>query len=117
MSLATSVLSEQQLSIYDELKGIERDFWRFDRANPQIYRKLVSLARQVKGAGHNRYSIDALFHRLRWHHDVELRSQKGKFKLNDHFTSHYARLIMSREADLIDFFEVRENRGKSEGKA
>jgi hypothetical protein len=105
-------LSGEQLDlIYSGLRNIEQDFWRFDRENPSVYRKLVNLARSAKAAGFEQYSMDAIFHRLRWHHNIERKSAEP-FKLNDHFTSFYARLIMQREPDLCDFFEIREQRSK-----
>lgn len=105
-------LSGQQLElIYSGLRDIEQDFWRFDRENPKVYRMIVNLARTVKAAGYTHYSMDAIFHRLRWHYNIEHKS-KEPFVLNDHFTSHYSRLVMSREPDLSDFFEIRKQRSK-----
>ena len=37
----------------------------------------------------------------------EVASKPTEFKLNNDFTSRYARLIMQQEPDLEDFFEVR----------
>lgn len=106
-------LSSEQLDLIYSAKDrtIDEDFARFHRENPRIYRRLVDLARQVKGAGHTHCSIDFLYHRLRWYHIVELKS-KEPFKLNDHYTSRYARAIMRFEPDLCDFFQVRKLRSK-----
>jgi hypothetical protein len=81
-------------------------FERFATANPQIYRELVKLARKTKAAGFSRYSIDSLFHVLRFQNDLRTKSDDG-FKLNNSLTSRYSRLIMEREPDLADFFETR----------
>lgn len=86
---------------------IQREFEEFHRANPHVYELLCKYARQVKDAGRSRYSMDAIFHRIRWHVRIELR-KADPFKLNDHYTSRYARLVMEREPDLKDFFETRE---------
>ena len=106
-------LSAEQLElIYEQRqRTIDERFADFHRKNPHIYRKLVNLAREVKGAGHDHCSIDFLFHRLRWHYRIELKD-KSPFKLDDHFTSRYARAIMMCEPDLSDFFEVRKLRSK-----
>lgn len=105
-------LSAEQLDlIYSALPDIEADFWRFDRENPKVYRLIVNLARTVRAAGYETYSMDAIFHRLRWHYNIEHKS-KEPFKLDDHFTSFYSRLIMSREPDLCDFFVIRKQRSK-----
>lgn len=108
-----SGLSPEQLElIYEQrFRTIDERFAAFHKANPQIYRKLVNLAREVKAAGHEHTSIDFLMHRLRWHYRVELKT-KEPFKCNDHYTSRFARAIMMCEPDLVDMFEVRRLRSK-----
>jgi len=46
---------------------------------------------------------------MRWELFVGVDVDRGEspFKLNDHLTSRYARLIMEREPDLHAFFETR----------
>jgi hypothetical protein len=88
---------------------IRAAFEEFHRSNPRVYELLVKFARQVKAAGHARYSMDAIFHRVRWHVMIETRDSSD-FKLNDHYTALFSRLIMEREPDLKDFFEVRARR-------
>jgi hypothetical protein len=67
----------------------------------------VRLCRKLHRAGRDHYSIDAILHRVRWHYDVKAKVPGEPFKLNDHFTSRYARLVMRQESDLHDFFETR----------
>jgi hypothetical protein len=110
MTAQASALSGEQFQlIYQANRDTEQDFWRFHAQNQHVYGLLTNLARKVKEAGHERYSMQALFEQLRWHHDVELRSQEP-FKLNNNHCKFYARLIMQQEADLADFFETREQR-------
>jgi hypothetical protein len=106
-------LSGKQLEmIYgDGMRNIEQAFWKFDKDNPQVYRMVVRLARTAKAAGHSHYSIDAIFHLLRWHHNVK-HKRPEPFVLNDWYTSRYARLVMSREPDLADFFSIRKLRSQ-----
>lgn len=107
-------LNAEQLSLlYDNKKTIERQFWEFHQANPRVYRKIVNLCREVKGAGHSHFSMDCVFHRLRWYMTVEVKS-KEPFKLNNNFTSFYARLVARQEPDLVEFFEFRALRAKKE---
>jgi hypothetical protein len=108
-----SGLSAEQLDLIYAKRDltIDQQFEAFHAANPHIYRKLVNLCREVKGAGHEHYGIKAIFERLRWFHHIELRS-KEPFILNNNFTARYARLIMRQECDLCDFFEVRKLRPK-----
>ena len=86
--------------------GIQARFEAFHEANPHIYRNLVWLAREHVLAGVHRLSIDYLYHVIRWRMFVETRSPE-LFKLNDHFTSRYARLIEGREPDLRGLFACR----------
>ena len=106
-------LTPEQLDLIYSRRNftVDERFAAFHRANPHIYRKLVNLCREVKGAGHEHYSVKALFERLRWWHHIELKS-KEPFVLNNDFTSRYARAIMMCEPDLSCFFEVRKLRSK-----
>jgi hypothetical protein len=106
-------LSAEQLDLlYTDKKTPESAFWSFDRHHPSVYRMLVHLARGLKKQGFKSYSMDALFHRVRWHHYVKRNRSQEAFRLNDWYTSFYARLIMEREPDLVDFFEIRKQRSK-----
>jgi len=44
--------------------------------------------------------------RVRWHMEIETRSDDG-FKINNDFSSRYARRIMEQEPDLKGFFVTR----------
>jgi hypothetical protein len=79
--------------------SIQADFELFHRTNPQIYRALVRLARYHVGGGVSRVSIDYLYHILRWRMFLKTRGKEWH-KLNDHFTSRYARLMEQQERDL-----------------
>ena len=106
-------LSPEQLDlIYAKERDIDRDFWAFDRQNPHVYRLIVNLARTALRSGRTHYSIKTIMELIRWHHDVKLKGQQP-FKINNDFTSRYARLVMSRECDLSEFFEVRKLRSRA----
>lgn len=83
-------------------------FADFHARNPHIYLELVRFARQVKAAGRSRIGIRLVWERLRW--DLMLTTDSDDWKLNDHLTAPYARLIMEQEADLAGIFEVRERK-------
>jgi hypothetical protein len=80
-------------------------FRKFHDANPNVYDKLVELARYVRDAGWQHYGIGALWEQLRWHYRFERKDDD--FKLNNNFRAYYARFIMQQNEDLKDFFEVR----------
>lgn len=67
---------------------------------------LVRLARQwVDETGRHKLGIKTLYERARW--EIALATTDPDFKLNNNFTAFYARLIMRREPDLADLFDLR----------
>ena len=87
-------------------KSIAERFDTFHRANPHIYRRIVQIARQMQARGVRKMGISLIFERLRWLHFIEVKTDEG-FKLSNDFRAEYARLIMTTESDLSDFFETR----------
>ena len=85
--------------------NIQRKFETFNQQNPVVYRELVRLARIAKVAGINSYSAKAMLETLRF--NFTLKRQGNSFKINNNFTSRYARLIEKKESDLQGFFETR----------
>lgn len=92
-----------QYSLF-ERPSAER-FEKFHAEHPEVYAKLVQLARDARSSGLRHYGMRALWERMRWHFQVENRDED--FKLNDHYPPYYSRLIMQREKDLEGFFETR----------
>ena len=84
---------------------IELAFEKFHDENPHIYEDLVNRTRMLKRMGRRRVGMKMLFEVLRWQHLV--RTAADDFKLNNDYTSRYARLIMEQEPDLEGMFETR----------
>ena len=103
---ATEFESKEQLCLWGAT--LEDAFNRYHAENPHVYRLLLAFTREVKAAGHEHYSIDAIFQRARWHTDVETQDPDG-FKLNDHHRAYYARLI-NQEPGMEGFFRTRERK-------
>lgn len=89
------------------MTSIEEAFWTFHNANPDVYRRLVKLARDLVARGHRTIGIGMLFEVLRWHHAMTTVDTESSFKLNNNYRALYARLIMVREADLDGKFNTR----------
>jgi len=87
--------------------SIETRFNLFHKANPHVYRMIRQIALDLKLTGHKRMGMKAIFERLRWLYMVQTKGDV--FKLNNNYTSHYARLIMAQEPELAGFFETREH--------
>jgi len=84
---------------------IQGRFLEFHAANPQVYENLVELAYAAKDAGFKCYSINSLVERLRWHYNIDIRTDG--FKIDNSFRANYSRLIMQQEPGLAGFFHTR----------
>lgn len=92
---------------------IQERFERFHDKHPDVYMDIVRLARNWRCHGSDRWGIEAAFAVLRWEHRMAgLPDPDEEYKLNDHYTSRYARLIMANEPDLEGIFETRELRSE-----
>ncbi len=88
-------------------RSIDQRFREFHDDNPQAYIELAAMARPLKARGYHRIGIELLFAAYRWNRMMRTTADEYQFKLNDHFTSRYARLIMTHEEDLAGFFHTR----------
>lgn len=89
-------------------RSIDQRFRDFHEAHPVVYTELVQMTRQVKSRGYTRIGIELIWSAYRWNRMMRTppKDEYG-FKLNDHYRSRYARLIMANEPDLADFFQIR----------
>jgi hypothetical protein len=92
--------------LLDESTNIAKRFRQYHETNPQVYDTLVKLARQMKSLGHKHIGIKMLFEVVRWQMMLTTTDPSG-YKLNNDYTSRYARLIMDSEPDLAGMFELR----------
>lgn len=91
-------------------RSIDQRFRDFHENNPSVYAELISMARQLKDRGFQRIGIELIWSAFRWNKMMRTTADEYGFKLNDHFRSRYARLIMANEPDLADFFHTRQLR-------
>ncbi len=88
-------------------RSIEQRFREFHENNPSVYTELVDMARKLHERGYTKLGIELIWSAFRWNRMMRTTADEYGFKLNDHFRSRYARLIMANEPDLADFFQVR----------
>ncbi len=84
---------------------IQARFEIFHKDNPKIYEMLVRFSFEAKEAGFKRFSIRPIVERLRWY--IQIETKGDAFKINNDFSSRYARKIMQAEPELTNFFETR----------
>lgn len=90
--------------------AIDRAFWVFHETNPDVYVELVRLCRDLRARGRTKVGMKMLFEVLRWSRMLRTEDPQSDFKLNNNYTSRFARLIMEFEPDLTGLFETRELR-------
>jgi hypothetical protein len=94
-------------------RTIDARFREFHAANPDVFTTLVALAREARAKGFKRYGVKSLFEVVRWHRALKDGPREDSFKLNNVFTSRYARLLMDTYPDeFAGFFELRELRAE-----
>lgn len=92
---------------YEPEATIAERFAAFHEANPHVADALEQLADQWLRT-HRRVGLKALMERLRWEAGVQTTSLD--YRLNNSFTSHYARLLIERRPEWRTAIETRELR-------
>lgn len=99
----------EQLPLFGKHRGSIADrFNAFDEANPGVWSMFVRFAFELIACGRERYSADALLHRIRW--EVAVSTIGDDFKVNNDFAALYARKFAQRHEKHAEFFQLRERR-------
>ncbi len=85
---------------------LRKKFSEFHTDNPQVYELFKKFTNQAIGTGRKNYSARTIFHRIRWHTDIETRSDDG-FKINDHHSPYYSRMFIQDHPQHKGFFRDR----------
>lgn len=93
----------ERISRYEEMR---RQWLAFREANPLVYNELRTISLALVRRGRRRWGIGGLFEVLRWQRAMT--TSDVDFKLNNNYRAFYARDLMHREPELVDFFELRE---------
>ena len=89
-------------------KTIHDNFEQFHKDNPKVYPNLCKMARELKAIGHKKCAMKMLWEVLRWQGMLNTTDANSHYRLNNNYTSRYARMIMDFNPDLAGFFNVRE---------
>lgn len=90
-------------------KTIDERFFNYHEKNPHIFRLFEKFAREIKRSGFKRYSMRTIMHRVRWHIDVDT-IRDNQFKMNNNYSSRYARLLVRLNREFEGFFHTRKLR-------
>ncbi len=85
---------------------IQEKFEKYHAERPEIYDQLLRLTRELQSYGFRHYGMKSIWERMRWHFQIEKGDQE--FKLNNNYTSRYARKLVHDHPELEGFFEMRE---------
>ena len=95
---------------------IQERFELYHAANPHVYAMYIEYTKQLLRLGHRRISPQFILERIRWEMTTGTVPTKGSgwhaaggkpFKINDHFSSRYARLLIKQYPRLGSVFETR----------
>lgn len=100
--------------ILGEDKSLPARFERFDALNPQVYKTLVLMAREIRRKRPDSIiGIAMLYEVLRWRVYMETESDEP-YRLSNDFKAFYARKIMDRNEDLGGIFVTKKSVADSE---
>jgi hypothetical protein len=85
--------------------SIQSQFDRFHEQNPHVLQEFVKLARRMKHMGFRHYGMHALMQITRWH--IQIKTNDPHFKINNNYSSRYARLIVEQYPEFEGFFQMR----------
>ena len=106
------MLAEQASFDFGEEGRLEKKFWEFHVAHPEVYRTLVFFARQwrERRGSDAVCGIGALYERARWEMWFQSLDDKPPPKLSNNHRAFYSRLIMKRNPDLDGIFRLKRQR-------
>lgn len=84
---------------------IQEKFEEFHAAHPDVYSLFKRFCGELKSAGRTRYGSKSVIERIRWHYATT--SEGEEFKINNNFTSRYARMLIDEHPEYQNFFELR----------
>jgi hypothetical protein len=111
--------AQEQLAFFEErqprfttrMDEIDKAFAGFHADNVQVWKMFLRFTHQVIQRGFDHYSADAIVHRIRWHVNVDTRSE-AEFKINNNFVACYARMFHDTYPEHAGFFRTRERTSK-----
>lgn len=86
----------------------------FSDANPIVQRLFVRFTMEAISRGFTHYSSKSIFERIRWETDQADSDGQSTFKINNNYTSWYARRFMEIHPEHSGFFRTRDRISRKE---
>lgn len=100
-------MNQRMLSFVDEKTLTERFEKWMAEGGDAVYREFVTIAKQLRAAGHEHYGAKSILEVLRFHRSVR-GPESDPFRINNVWGSRLARKAMLEHKDLENLFELRE---------
>ncbi len=86
-------------------------FQEFHNSNPRVWKLFKTFSFDVIRSGRKHYSVNAIFERIRWHTDIETKSEDS-FKLCNNHRAYYARMFNEEFPEYGEFFKTKKLRSE-----
>lgn len=73
-------------------------------SRPEIFNSFAKMAVDMRNAGHDTYSAKCIMEVIRWNTDM---NSGQKMKINNSYTSLFAKLLISQDESFKEFFNLR----------
>ena len=97
------------MTITTQSPKIDAQFAKFHEANPHVFEKYRAVAGELRKS-QRRGSSEQVFQILRWEMRFETRDMSSRFKLNNYYRKHYARLLVKVDPSFKGWFRFRKQR-------
>lgn len=91
---------------------LKRKMWEYHLENPHVWDLFQKYAFEAINTGREHYSVNAIFERIRWHNDIETKSEDG-FKISNNHRAYYARFFHKKYPQHDGFFRVKQLRSEN----
>ena len=98
----------RQPSLLDAPAKADMAFIAYHHAHPEVFAAFRTIALRLLQRGVTHYGAKAIIEVVRY--QTAIRADGEVLKVNNNFTSRYARLLMAQDSRFASFFELRELR-------
>jgi hypothetical protein len=85
-------------------ESIQERFERFDQTHPEMYEEFCAIAYDLLRRGRTHYGSKAILEVIRYHRVVSGQDEHELFKMNNIYSSRYARKLINEDERFERFF-------------